>query len=128
MKIEIDSVKRFFILLSYISYVILTILNNNLKIHNQYVDYIFLFIIGLSLKIADSTSTIKQIINNVDLDKFENIITRTESIISNSTVIPITDRSVQTPERDNEPFNIDTHRDISLNSQYVLRIKNNNIV
>jgi hypothetical protein len=141
MKINTDNIKRFFILLSYISYIFLTVINNTLKIHNPIIDYVFIAVIGLCLKIADSTQTIQNIINNVDLNKIDelhNIITRTESIISNSTIIPISDRSIITPEEEkdnkykNEPFTYSdpeiTHRDISLNSNYILRIKNNNII
>jgi hypothetical protein len=119
--ITIDNVKRLLITIAYVCYVIVTVLKNNTGLNLGNGEYVFVAIIGICLKLADSTNTIQQMLSVVDPVKLEQLLQRTESITT-SLILPNTERSIcepfETPRSDEE-----THRDIRLNDQFIIRVR-----
>jgi hypothetical protein len=117
----IDNIKRMLITIAYVCYVIVTVLKNNAGLNLGAGEYVFVAVIGICLKLADSTNTIQQMLSVVDPEKLEQLLQRTESITT-SLILPNSDRSIcepfATPRSDEQ-----THRDIRLNDQYIIRVR-----
>lgn len=137
--------KKTFITIAYVAYIFSTIMQNHLHIDLTYYNYIFVAIIGVSLKLSENTEIIEKIITNYDIPFQEllDIRKRIDSLIESSqpserssTVIdipmndvnePITpsnelDRQESRRARVASPEPINTHRDIELSNGNIIRI------
>lgn len=122
--------KKTFITIAYVAYIFSTIMQNHLHIDLTYYNYIFVAIIGVSLKLSEHTEIIEKIITNYDIPFQEllDIRKRIDSLIESSqpserssTVIDIPMNVVNEPiTPSNEPIN--THRDIELSNGNIIRI------
>lgn len=81
-----DNLKRIFITIAYVAYTLVVILKQQMKIELGNVEYIFVIVIGICLKLADSTSTIKNIISTIDTQKLDEVINKIDMVNETLTV------------------------------------------
>ena len=123
MVIKLDYIKKGFVLIAYLTYCCITVLKNQMHIELGNYEYIFIGLIGASLKLSQNTEIIEKIINEIPLadlqmikDKLESI---QESSISQRSVI---DMPINEPYEESETDGI-THRDYKLGNGQIIRIK-----
>jgi len=124
--------KKTFITIAYVAYIFSTIMQNHMHIDLTYYNYIFVAIIGVSLKLSEHTEIIEKIITNYDLPFQEllDIRKRLDSLIESSQPSDRSSRIVTIEQRSvvNEPIipspsnGDDTHRDIELANGNIIRI------
>jgi len=121
--------KKIFITIAYVAYIFSTIMQNHMHIDLTYYNYIFVAIIGVSLKLSEHTEIIEKIITNYDLPFQEllDIRKRLDSLIESSQPSERSSINVDIPQ--NEPITpspsnnaINTHRDIELSNGNIIRI------
>ena len=122
MVIKLDYIKKGFIIVAYLTYCCITVLKNQMHIDLGNYEYIFIGVIGASLKLSENTKTIEKIINEIPLADLEMIKQKLESIQESS----ISQRSVI--DMPNEPYEESetdgiTHRDYKLGNGQIIRIK-----
>jgi len=126
--------KKTFILIAYTAYVSSTVLTNHFQVNLTYYNYIFVAIIGLSLKLSDYSETIEKIIYTMNPDDIEHIKDRLNSIFElsqrgsetnrSSAVVEIPEVTLEVPP--NEPITpsseVLTHRDLVLRNGNIIRV------
>ena len=122
MVIKLDYIKKGFIIVAYLTYCCITVLKNQMHIDLGNYEYIFIGLIGASLKLSQNTEIIEKIINEIPLADLEMIKQKLESIQESS----ISQRSVI--DMPNEPYEESetdgiTHRDYKLGNGQIIRIK-----
>ena len=122
MVIKLDYIKKGFVLIAYLTYCCITVLKNQMHIELGNYEYIFIGLIGASLKLSQNTEIIEKIINEIPLadlqmikDKLESI---QESSISQRSVIDIPNEPYEESETDGI-----THRDYKMANGQIIRIK-----
>ena len=122
MVIKLDYIKKGFVLIAYLTYCCITVLKNQMHIELGNYEYIFIGLIGASLKLSQNTEIIEKIINEIPLadlqmikDKLESI---QESSISQRSVIDIPNEPYEESETDGI-----THRDYKMTNGQIIRIK-----
>ena len=123
MVIKLDYIKKGFIIVAYLTYCCITVLKNQMHIDLGNYEYIFIGVIGASLKLSENTKTIEKIINEIPLADLEMIKQKLESIQESS----ISQRSVidmpNEPYEESETADGITHRDYKLGNGQIIRIK-----
>jgi hypothetical protein len=124
-----DFIKKLFIVLAYLTYLGTTIAKQQLKIDLGNYEFIFVAIIGICLKLSASITQIETIINQIDITKINDITERLADISINLSQ-QNTHRSIgvlddNTPNEPYEASETETHRDVNINKDYVLRICKN---
>ena len=123
MVIKLDYIKKGFIIVAYLTYCCITVLKNQMHIDLGNYEYIFIGLIGLSLKLSQNTEIIEKIINEIPLADLQIIKDKLESIQESS----ISQRSVidmpNEPYEESETDGIITHRDYKLGNGQIIRIK-----
>jgi hypothetical protein len=76
-------IKKGFIIVAYLSYIAVTIMKNQNYFELGNYEYIFVFVIGVCLKLSDSTKTIEKIINVFDEKQLEELKSNISSINTN---------------------------------------------
>ena len=122
MVIKLDYIKKGFVLIAYLTYCCITVLKNQMHIELGNYEYIFIGLIGASLKLSQNTEIIEKIINEIPLADLQMIKDKLESIQESS----ISQRSVI--DMPNEPYEESetdgiTHRDYKLGNGQIIRIK-----
>ena len=122
MVIKLDYIKKGFIIVAYLTYCCITVLKNQMHIELGNYEYIFIGLIGASLKLSQNTEIIEKIINEIPLADLQMIKDKLESIQESS----ISQRSVI--DMPNEPYEESetdgiTHRDYKLGNGQIIRIK-----
>ena len=122
MVIKLDYIKKGFVLIAYLTYCCITVLKNQMHIELGNYEYIFIGLIGASLKLSQNTEIIEKIINEIPLADLQMIKDKLESIQESS----ISQRSVI--DMPNEPYEESetdgiTHRDYNLGNGQIIRIK-----
>ena len=122
MVIKLDYIKKGFVLIAYLTYCCITVLKNQMHIELGNYEYIFIGLIGASLKLSQNTEIIEKIINEIPLADLQMIKDKLESIQETS----ISQRSVI--DMPNEPYEESetdgiTHRDYKLGNGQIIRIK-----
>ena len=122
MVIKLDYIKKGFIIVAYLTYCCITVLKNQMHIELGNYEYIFICLIGASLKLSQNTEIIEKIINEIPLADLQMIKDKLESIQESS----ISQRSVI--DMPNEPYEESetdgiTHRDYKLGNGQIIRIK-----
>ena len=123
MVIKLDYIKKGFVLIAYLTYCCITVLKNQMHIELGNYEYIFIGLIGASLKLSQNTEIIEKIINEIPLADLEMIKQKLESIqessISQRSIIDIPNEPYEESETDGI-----THRDYKMpgNGQ-IIRIK-----
>lgn len=124
--------KKTFILIAYTAYVSSTVLTNHFQVNLTYYNYIFVAIIGLSLKLSDYSETIEKIIYTMNPDDIEHIKDRLNSIFelsqrgsetNRSNIVDIPEVTLEVPP--NEPItpsSVLTHRDLVLRNGNIIRV------
>lgn len=124
--------KKTFILIAYTAYVSSTVLTNHFQVDLTYYNYIFVGIIGLSLKLSDYSETIEKIIYTMNPDDIEHIKDRLNSIFelsqrgsetNRSNIVDIPEVTLEVPP--NEPItpsSVLTHRDLVLRNGNIIRV------
>lgn len=121
--LTVDNVKRLFAFIGFLTYSISVVIKNQNMIQLGQYEYIFVIIIGVCLAIVDSTRKIEQIINHFDPEKLDDAITKLHSI--SETMSLSTQRDHPTaPDYEAQTQQQDTHRDVKINDQYTIRVKN----
>jgi uncharacterized protein YllA (UPF0747 family) len=107
---SVDNIKKMFIIIAYCSYVVMTAIQNQMEIQLGNYNYIFCAVIGVCLKLSQSTTVIEKIINSIDntvIDEIKNQLNSIGNDIKTNS-INNTDRSIRISGRvNNEP--IDTN-------------------
>ena len=122
MVVNFEYVKKGFIIVAYLTYCCITVLKNQMHIELGNYEYIFIGLIGASLKLSQNTEIIEKIINEIPLADLQMIKDKLESIQESS----ISQRSVI--DMPNEPYEESetdgiTHRDYKLGNGQIIRIK-----
>ena len=122
MVIKLDYIKKGFVLIAYLTYCCITVLKNQMHIELGNYEYIFIGLIGASLKLSQNTEIIEKIINEIPLADLQMIKDKLESIQESS----ISQRSVI--DMPNEPYEESetdgiTHRDYRMLNGQIIRIK-----
>ena len=65
MVIKLDYIKKGFVLIAYLTYCCITVLKNQMHIELGNYEYIFIGLIGASLKLSQNTEIIEKIINEI---------------------------------------------------------------
>ena len=122
MVIKLDYIKKGFVLIAYLTYCCITVLKNQMHIELGNYEYIFIGLIGASLKLSQNTEIIEKIINEIPLADLQMIKDKLESIQESS----ISQRSVI--DMPNEPYEESetdgiTHRDYKMANGQIIRIK-----
>jgi len=124
--------KKTFILIAYTAYVSSTVLTNHFQVNLTYYNYIFVGIIGLSLKLSDYSETIEKIIYTMNPADIEHIKDRLNSIFelsqrgsetNRSNIVDIPEVTLEVPP--NEPItpsSVLTHRDLVLRNGNIIRV------
>jgi hypothetical protein len=105
-----ETLKKVFIIIAYLSYVLTTIMKNQDYFNLGNYEYIFVVIIGVCLKLSQSTEVIEKLINSIDTETMDDIKLKLESINMNVNEIKtsstgITDRTLKIiSNRTNEPI------------------------
>lgn len=123
MVIKLDYIKKGFVLIAYLTYCCITVLKNQMHIELGNYEYIFIGLIGASLKLSQNTEIIEKIINEIPLADLQMIKDKLESIQESS----ISQRSVidmpNEPYEESETADGITHRDYKLGNGQIIRIK-----
>jgi len=126
-----DLIKKIFIAIAYIAYIMSIIIQNHLHIDLTYYNYVIAAIIGISLKIAQNVEIVEKIILTMPENDLDFIKERLNSIAESQTGSQThrTERSVivDIPNNAvNEPITPSsgesTHRDIELSNGNIVRI------
>ena len=122
MVVNFEYIKRGFIIVAYLTYCCITVLKNQMHIELGNYEYIFIGIIGLSLKLSQNTEVIEKIINEIPLSDLQMIKDKLESIqessISQRSIIDIPNEPYEESETDGI-----THRDYKMLNGQIIRIK-----
>ena len=123
MVIKLDYIKKGFVLIAYLTYCCITVLKNQMHIELGNYEYIFIGLIGASLKLSQNTEIIEKIINEIPLADLQMIKDKLESIQESS----ISQRSVidmpNEPYEESETADGITHRDYKMANGQIIRIK-----
>ena len=114
-----DNVKRLFAFIGFMTYTISVIIKNQNMIQLGQYEYIFVIIIGLCMAVVDSTRRIEQIINHFDHDKLDDAINKLNTISETMSLTNRTNEYATCPDNESN-----THRDVKINDQYTIRVKN----
>jgi len=124
-----ETLKKLFIAIAYTAYVVSILIENEAHIELGRYQYIFVFIVGISLKLAQHVEIVEKIIYTMNPEDMEIIKERLNSIVEQSQHGSITQRSLAIeipPVVLNEPVTPSseemTHRDYVLPNGNVLRI------
>jgi hypothetical protein len=108
---NVNNIKKGFILLAYMGYVLVTILKNQDYFSIGNYEYIIVFFIGVCLKMASSTEIVEKIVNSIDSETIEEIQNKLNNIDINlndikTNSIVNSDRTLKITGRlNNEPIN-----------------------
>lgn len=138
-----EKLKKAFIIIAYLCYCTTTVLENHMQLSLGYYNYVFVFIIGVCLKLANNVEVIEKIINNYEIpaedlamirQRLESIVeTNSRSISQRSNIIEVPEIPVSPTHLDRGPtepitptsdiVSVRTHRDYLLPSGDIIRIK-----
>ena len=119
-----DNIKLFFIYVAYVAYSLSVIVKTQLNYNLGNFEYIFVFIIFISIKIAQSTKMINNVVNNVDLSKMDNLL---EQLITVSSDLQTSSRTLRminepfTEIKPEEPTPLQTQRE-DVSDNYIIKV------
>lgn len=116
-----ENMRIFFIYMAYLIYSFSVVIKNQLNIQLGNWEYIFVVLNLVCIKLAENTKKIEQIINHVDLEKMDNLLDQLMTV--SNTISTGRTEILEINEPFNEEPEADTHRDINLNENYIIRVK-----
>ena len=135
-----ETLKKMFIAIAYTAYIASTLIQNEASIPLGRYQYVFVFIVGVCLKLAQHVEVVEKIIYTMNPEDMEIIKERLNSIVEQSQHGSLTQRSTAYGDNGsaslaieippvNEPITpsereMETHRDMVLSNGNIIRIHN----